>query len=212
MGNLQQMIESIVAEIDSMTMADKVDALNTIRAALHDASPFKDEPVDLVRWVPASEVYGNDYNPNSVAPPEMRLLELSITEDGYTQPIVAHSHDGAYEVVDGFHRHRVGKESEPVRERLHGYLPITTIRVDRTGKADRIAATIRHNRARGEHAIVHMAEIVRGLYLVGWTDEKIQKHLGMQADEVIRLKQCTGLAALFANRDFSQAWEPEGQR
>jgi ParB-like chromosome segregation protein Spo0J len=159
--------------------------------------------------VPAESVHANDYNPNRVAPPEMRLLAHSILADGYTQPIVSHPEEGADVVVDGFHRHRVGKEVPEVRERVHGYLPVARIRAEREGKADRIGATIRHNRARGEHQVESMSEIVRMLHLAGWKDEKIQAELGMEADEVLRLKLITGLAAMFAEREFSEAWRPE---
>jgi ParB-like chromosome segregation protein Spo0J len=120
---------------------------------LHEISPFKSEPVDCVVWVNGETVEANDYNPNSVAPPEMELLKLSILADGYTQPIVTNPIDFGYEVVDGFHRNRVGKECEEVSDRISGYLPIVRINSDRVGKGDRIASTIRHNRARGKHSI-----------------------------------------------------------
>jgi ParB-like chromosome segregation protein Spo0J len=163
--------------------------------------------VDCVRWIKAEQVTANDYNPNSVAPPEMRLLEHSITEDGYTQPIVSWQRDGVFEVVDGFHRHRVGKESEAVRARVHGYLPAVVINNKRDDKGDRMAATIRHNRARGEHRVESMADIVVELKRRFWSDEKIATELGMEPDEVLRLTQVTGLAGLFADRDFSEAWQ-----
>ena len=117
---------------------------------MHEISPFSEEPVDCVLWVPSVSVVANDYNPNSVAPPEMQLLEHSITEDGYTQPIVAWENSGFYEVVDGFHRHRVGRESMIVMGRIHGYLPVTIVNDNRLDRGDRMAATIRHNRARGK--------------------------------------------------------------
>lgn len=168
------------------------------------------EPVDCVLWVHADVVRANDYNPNAVAPPEMRLLQLSIMEDGYTQPIVAWPDGDEYEVVDGFHRNRVGREVGAVRKRVHGRLPIAVINPDRRGKEDRMAATIRHNRARGKHGVDAMAEIVLDLSRRNWSAEKISKELGMDHDEVLRLKQITGLAALFADRDFSEAWEEDG--
>lgn len=188
----------------------KIEALNAARALLHAVSPMRHEPVDFVRWVAARDVHANDYNPNSVAPPEMELLRLSITADGYTQPIVAMKDaDGKHEVVDGFHRHRVGKECPDVHLRVHGCLPVVEIRSDRADKSDRMAATIRHNRARGEHKVESMAEIVVELKRRFWSDEKIAKELGMEPDEVLRLTQVTGLAGLFADRDFSEAWEAE---
>lgn len=200
---------SVLELLQGLPLAQQVDALNEARRALHEVSPFRAEPVDLVLWVPNTQVVGNSYNPNRVAPPELRLLEHSILADGYTQPIVAHPEEGAPdEVVDGFHRNRVGKESSAVRERVHGYLPLVHIRGDRADKADRIAATIRHNRARGKHVVNAMSDIVMDLVRRNWTDEKIARELGMDADEVLRLKQVSGLAELFADRDFSQAWEP----
>jgi len=189
-------------DIDAM-----VYAINNIRAALHAHSPFHAEPVDFVRWIKSDLVTANDYNPNSVAPPEMRLLEHSITEDGYTQPIVSWCRDGDFEVVDGFHRHRVGKESAAVRTRVHGYLPAVVINGERQDKGDRMASTIRHNRARGEHRVESMADIVVELKRRFWSDEKIATELGMEPDEVLRLTQVTGLAGLFADREFSEAWQ-----
>lgn len=198
---------AIFTAIEELDMQNRVEALNRIREALHEHSPFKDEPVDFVRWVHCDQVTANDYNPNSVAPPEMKLLEHSITEDGYTQPIVSWSRDGVFEVVDGFHRHRVGKESATVRARVHGYLPAVVINGKREDKGDRMAATIRHNRARGEHRVESMADIVVELKRRFWSDEKIATELGMEPDEVLRLTQVTGLAGLFADRSFSEAWQ-----
>lgn len=193
-----------------LPQAEKIESINNIRLALHEHSPFKSEPVDCVQWVQADSVHANDYNPNSVAPPEMDLLRLSIAADGYTQPIVSMlDPDGRYEVVDGFHRHRVGKEVEEVRARVHGYLPLVQIREDRAEKSDRMAATIRHNRARGEHRVESMAEIVIELKRRFWSDAKIAKELGMEPDEVLRLTQVTGLAGLFQDREFSEAWEAD---
>lgn len=159
-------------------------------------------PVSAVRWVSAETVHGNDYNPNSVASPEMELLRHSIEMDGFTQPIVVwEAAPDYYEVVDGFHRHKVGK--------MIGlsHLPVVIINRDRVDKGDRMASTIRHNRARGKHGVGSMSEIVIELSRRNWSDEKIAKELGMDADEVLRLKQIKGLEEMFANRDFSEAWE-----
>jgi ParB-like chromosome segregation protein Spo0J len=190
-----------------MPVGERAAALNEVRAVLHEVSPFRYEPVDFVRWLPAADVTANDYNPNSVAPPEMRLLEHSIESNGYTQPIVTWMREDTHEVVDGFHRHRVGKESKSVAKRVHGYLPVVAINADAQERNDRIAATIRHNRARGKHKVEAMSDIVVELKRRNWSDEKIAKELGMDADEVLRLTQITGLAELFANQDFSRAWE-----
>ncbi len=205
-------VRRLSAELAGLVAAlpepERVAALNHAREALHRASPFAQEPVDLVLWVPAVQVRGNDYNPNRVAPPEMRLLAHSIECDGYTQPIVAHRVGDEDEVVDGFHRHRVGKEVEAVASRVRGYLPIVRIKAERADRKDRVAATIRHNRARGKHAVSTMSDIVADLVSAGWDDKAIGKELGMEPDEVLRLKQVTGLRELFADRPYSQAWEP----
>lgn len=186
----------------------RMDALNEIRTALHDVSPMQREPVDCVLWIPAERVQANDYNPNRVAPPEMDLLKLSIMADGYTQPVVAWRGDGdQFEVVDGFHRTRCAKEVGGITKRVMGRIPVSVINQDRTAKEDRIAATIRHNRARGKHQVDAMSEIVADLAKRNWSNERIAKELGMDADEVLRLKQITGLASLFADREFSEAWE-----
>lgn len=199
-----------IKQIDSMPLEQKVDAINKLREALHEISPFKTEPVDYVKWVKNPLVHANDYNPNSVAPPEMALLHRSIQADGYTQPIVSMADlDGRYEVIDGFHRHRVGKECEDIQSRVHGYLPLVQIRESQIDRNDRMAATIRHNRARGEHRVESMADIVVELKRRFWSDEKIAKELGMEPDEVLRLTQVTGLAGLFADREFSEAWEAD---
>ena len=197
-----------LSNIEQLPLKEKVEAINSIKLALHAISPFKDEPVDCVLWVCSNDVQANDYNPNSVAPTEMELLEHSITADGYTQPIVAWGReDRVKEVVDGFHRHRVGKESELVKSRVHGYLPVVVINSHRQDKGDRMAATIRHNRARGKHKVDAMSDIVMDLKRRRWSDEKIAKELGMEPDEVLRLCQVTGLAELFSDREFSEAWE-----
>jgi ParB-like chromosome segregation protein Spo0J len=203
-------IESIARRIDELpTLEEKIEVINAIKTALHDVSPMKAEPVDCVLWVRGEDVQANDYNPNKVATPEMRLLEHSITADGYTQPIVTWPDNNHYEVIDGFHRNRVGKESKTVSARLHGYLPVTVIRNDRTARADRIGSTIRHNRARGVHQVDNMSEIVVELSRRNWSDTKIGRELGMEPDEVLRLKQISGLAEVFADKEFSEAWEIE---
>jgi ParB-like chromosome segregation protein Spo0J len=170
-------------------------------------SDFK-SPVYNVRAVPLDKVRANDYNPNKVAPPEMALLETSIWEDGYTQPIVTY-YDAAndtYIVVDGFHRYLTIKNSDRIREREGGMLPVVVIEKE---IGDRMASTIRHNRARGTHNIELMSVIVSELVEMGKGDRWICQHIGMSADELLRLKQITGVAALFANREFSASWEAE---
>lgn len=198
-----------ISDKDECALEFLVEEINRIRKAIHEVSPFKDEPVDYVEWVKNDTVKANDYNPNSVAPPEMELLEHSIRSDGYTQPIVSWPVDGMNEVIDGFHRHRVGKESDYVRDRIKGYLPVVKVKPDRHGKNDRVASTIRHNRARGKHKVESMADIVLDLKRRNWSPKKIGKELGMDQDEVLRLSQITGLLEMFKDEEFSQSWEAE---
>lgn len=201
-------IRDYITSLATLPLSERVDALNAAREALHEVSPFKSEPVDFVRWVPNTLVHSNDYNPNSVAPPEMELLRLSIDADGYTQPIVSMADpDDTFEVIDGFHRHRVGKECADIQSRVHGYLPLVQIRESQADKTDRMASTIRHNRARGKHRVEAMSDIVIELKKRNWSDEKISKNLGMEPDEVLRLCQISGLADLFTDEEFSQSWD-----
>jgi len=163
-------------------------------------------PVYNVKAVPLEKIRANAYNPNSVAPPEMALLETSIWEDGYTMPVVAYydEQDDMYEIVDGYHRFTVLQTSKRVRERENGMLPVAVIDKD---MGDRMASTIRHNRARGSHDVNLMSNIVAELVECGKSDGWILKHVGMDKDELLRLKQITGLAALFKDKDFSDSWE-----
>ncbi len=152
------------------------------------------------RLVPSEKVVANDYNPNKVAPPEMKLLQTSIEEDGVTMPIVTY-YDAAqdiYIVVDGFHRYTVLTKYLHCKE-----IPIVTIEKD---IGDRIASTIRHNRARGTHSIDLMSNIVAELVSMGKSDQWIAKKIGMDVDEILRLKQITGIASLFANAQYSKSW------
>ncbi len=163
-------------------------------------------PVYNVKAVPIEKVKANEYNPNRVAPPELKLLELSIWEDGYTQPVVCYydKDNDEYIIVDGFHRYTIMKTSERIFKREKGLLPVVTI--DKS-LGERMASTIRHNRARGSHNVDLMSNIVAELVEMGKSDAWICKNIGMSADEVLRLKQITGLAALFRNKEFSRSWE-----
>ena len=201
-------LNDLIDEIKTLPLSEKVDAINKVKLALHEISPFKTEPVDCVLWVENNTVKANDYNPNSVAPPEMELLRLSISNDGYTQPIVSmDNNDGTREVIDGFHRNRVGKECEDIQSRVHGYLPVVTIRESQKDMNNRVASTIRHNRARGKHKVESMSDIVVDLKKRNWSEKKISKELGMDRDEVLRLSQISGLTEMFKNEDFTEAWE-----
>ena len=163
-------------------------------------------PVYNVRPIPIEKVVANSYNPNAVAPPEMKLLYQSIKEDGYTMPIVCYylQEEGKYEIVDGFHRYTIMLKHKDIYERENGLLPVSVI--DKPIE-DRMASTIRHNRARGTHDIQLMSSIVAELVEIGKSDRWIRQHLGMDADELLRLKQTTGLASLFRDQEFSEAWE-----
>lgn len=188
---------------ESDEIDEQVSALNAIRERLHEASPFK-EPVENIKWVKQQDVEGNDYNPNVVATPEMELLHKSVKEDGYTQPIVTYETEpGHFEVVDGEHRTIVGKEYDDIRDRLHDHVPVTVI--DKP-EEERMSSTIRHNRARGTHQIRDMSDIVVELFDRGWDDERIMEELGMEQDEVLRLKQVSGLKKAFSGHEFSQSW------
>jgi hypothetical protein len=203
---IKSLIEGLFHDIDTH---EQIEFINDLRLFIHQNSPFKNEPIDYVKWVVNDDVVANDYNPNKVAPPEMELLEISIINDGYTQPIVTwvNPEKSKVEVIDGFHRNRVGKESKVVRQRVMGYLPIVGIRKEQQDKNDRIASTIRHNRARGKHQINAMSEIVIELKNRNWTNQRIAKQLGMDEEEVLRLCQISGLEHLFSDSDFSKAWE-----
>jgi len=163
-------------------------------------------PVYNVKAVPIDKVKANEYNPNRVAPPELKLLELSIWEDGYTQPVVCYydNDKDEYIIVDGFHRYTIMKTSQRIYEREKGMLPIVII--DKA-LGERMASTIRHNRARGSHNVDLMSNIVAELVEMGKSDAWICKNIGMSADEVLRLKQITGLASLFKDEEFSRSWE-----
>jgi ParB-like chromosome segregation protein Spo0J len=205
--NILEKMAEICVNLSMLSDDLNIELQNEIKKMLHAISPLKNEPVDCVLWVKNELVHANDYNPNSVAPPEMELLKVSIESDGYTQPIVSMPDGLNYEVIDGFHRHRVGKESDVITKRINGRLPIVAINFDRMGKGDRMAATIRHNRARGKHKIDSMSDIVIDLKKRNWSDSKIAKELGMEPDEVLRLAQITGLAEMFKDEEFSQSWE-----
>lgn len=202
--------KTVIEYLESFDDVDlKIKAINELKSLIHQHCPFCREPVDCVLWVEANTVEANDYNPNVMATVEKKLLERSIELDGFTQPVVVARQQRRHLVVDGFHRHLIGKSRPELSRRLHGYLPVTLINAEREGQKERIAATIRHNRARGKHQIAAMSDIVRDLYRQGWDDRRIGEELGMDADEVLRLKQISGLTELFADESFSEAWTVE---
>ncbi|QPS54950.1 IbrB-like domain-containing protein [Serratia plymuthica] len=206
MGNymtLSEIKSVIIKYLNEITSDDeKINSINQLKSTLHEFSPFSKEPVDCVLWVKTNQIVANDYNPNRMAPSEKKLLKHSLNTNGFTQPIVVHEENGRYTVVDGFHRYVTGNKIT----RLKKYLPITCVTPEQGVKSCRVAATIRHNRARGKHYVEPMCDIVRELSRLGWSDERISNELGMDADEVLRLKQISGLAELFRQDNFSEAW------
>lgn len=213
MENILELAQQLAAAIDALPLAEKVEALNQSRLALNKVSPFKFEPIDCVLWVENNQVIANDYNPNSVAKPEKELLNHSITKNGFAMPIItapipsdAPLSKRPQKTVDGFHRHEQGKTAK-ISKRMHGYLPIVNIAGDATDLNHLMSATVEFNRARGEHSVELMAGLVKEMLQLGQTDQEIAKHLGMEAEEVLRLKQMTGLAGLFKGQGYSKAWE-----
>ena len=187
---------------------DRVEVYNRLVALAADYLNIP-HPVTRVQLIPIDTVRGNDYNPNRVAPPEMRLLICSIQKDGFTMPVVVAGEGKEYVVVDGFHRRQAAKNNRQIRESLGNYLPV--VRLEKKLE-DRIAATVRHNMARGTHQVELTARLVTLLRRHNWTSERIGRELGMEPDEVLRLKQMEGLAEAFADREFSQAWEVDGSK
>lgn len=168
-------------------------------------------PVYNVRRIPIDKIKSNSWNPNHVAPPEMKLLYKSILEDGYTMPIVCYymKETDTYEIVDGYHRYLIMKSHKDIYDREGGCLPVVTIDKD---ESNLMASTIRHNRARGTHDIGLMTDIVSELVKSGMSDQWIMKNIGMDAEELLRLKQLSGLQELFKDKDFSKAWVPDGDK
>lgn len=212
MENVDRKIQSLTNEICSLVeqipdLDNKIDTLNFIRMMLHKVSPLKHQPVDFVAWEKTETVEQNNYNPNRVAPPEMKLLVTSIEEDGYTMPVVTSPEDNMYRIVDGFHRRQAEKHSQKISQSTHGRLPVTFIRESQRSLDNRMTSTVRHNRARGSHDIDLMSNIVRELVAIGKSPAWISKHVGMEMDEILRLKQLTGIASLFADKDFSFSQE-----
>ncbi len=208
---IKKLTADLCRQISSLKDNDKkIEALNEIRALLSKESPLKHHPVDCVLWKKSEKVEKNLYNPNAIPPPEMLLLYESIKNDGYTMPIVAFNDVDSIKIVDGFHRRETEQRNEDISESTLGHIPITLIRESQGSQSDRMASTIRHNRARGVHNIELMSTIVSELVEMGKGDAWICKHIGMSKDELLRMKQITGLASLFQNQEFSQAWNKDG--
>lgn len=203
-----ELAKKLAAEIDRIQDIDeKIDTLNEVRRILHQVSPEKDHPVDLVEWVRTEEVEKNEYNPNTVFPPEFKLLVQSISDDGFTQPVVTNPEADVRRIVDGFHRRKVVVTTKHISASTFGRVPVTSIRKSQDALATRMASTIRHNRARGVHGIDEMVHIVQVLKQeCGMSDSWIMKNIGMDADELLRLKQISGIIELFKDKEFSKSW------
>jgi len=206
---IQQLLKAVSQKLRNMTIDEQIDTLNDIRAGLHSLNPIS-QPIDHVLWVPIEKVTPNDYNPNSVAKIEMGLLYKSIKHDGYTQPVVTiwDEEIGKYIIVDGFHRYFTCKTNKDIYERNEGRLPIVVIQKDIN---ERMAATVRHNRARGSHSIQGMSSMVFDMLENGWADADICNHLGMEAEELLKLKHITGFSKLFEDVEYKKAWETKQQ-
>lgn len=211
--NVKELTKQICEAIGSLeNPKDKISLLNEVRESLHQVSPLKHHPVDFIKWVESEKIEANEYNPNAVAPPEMQMLYESIANDGYTMPIVSFPDEDTIKIVDGFHRRETERRNKDISASTMGYLPLSTIRSSQTDKSSRMASTILHNRARGSHNIELMSQIVSELVEMGKGDAWICKHIGMSIDELLRMKQITGLASLFQNKDFSQSWDARDER
>jgi ParB-like chromosome segregation protein Spo0J len=204
MAILEELEKAIKASDNPMQL------VTDIRTKLHELSPRHSQPIDYVRWVPIEKVQANDYNPNSVAKNEMKLLYTSISHDGYTQPVVTIYDESIdkYVIVDGFHRYTTMRTNKDLYDLNDGLLPIVVLNKDIN---DRMASTVRHNRARGKHSTAGMGQIVFNMLQNGMSDEDICKELGLEAEELIRLKHLTGFSKLFKDSNYGQAWETDKQ-
>ncbi len=196
---------------DASATEDKYEFLAELREFIHrELSPNNAMPVDYVRWVPIEKISANDYNPNSVARNEMKLLYLSISADGYTQPTVTvyDKEKDQYIIVDGFHRFLTMKSNPDIAERCANRLPCVVIDKDIN---DRMASTVRHNRARGKHSVTGMANMVFEMLDNGWSDADICNELGLEEEELVRYKHVTGFSKLFENYEYRKSWETKNQ-
>ena len=207
---MERLKHSIVEDLRLFDDQDRIDFLNELKSFLHEISPLAAQPVDLVEWVDVDKVEANNYNPNSVASKEMELLHTSIKHDGYTQPVVT-IHDqknDKYIIIDGFHRYFTCKNAADIRAANMGRLPVVVLQKDMN---ERMAATVRHNRARGSHSVNGMSNMVFKMLDNGWLDQDICNHLGMAADELLRLKHVTGFSKLFEDAEYSKSWVTRNQ-
>lgn len=208
-SKITKTIGVLLAQIQELEESDQMLVHEGVNELLHKAHPIK-QPIGRVQWVDIEKVQANDYNPNSVASKEMQLLYTSIKEDGYTQPIVTIEDKAIakYVIIDGFHRYFTAKSNKDILDRNKGKLPIVVLEKEIN---DRMASTVRHNRARGSHSVAGMSNMVFKMLDNGWADDAICNHLGMDAEELVRLKHITGFAKLFENAEYSKAWVKRNQ-
>lgn len=208
-SEIARTLSVLLKDLEQLNEQEQIDYHELVQEALAQAHPIK-QPINRVRWVKIEEVEANDYNPNSVASKEMQLLYTSILHDGYTQPVVTirDKDRQKYVIIDGFHRYFTAKSNPDILERNMGRLPIVVLNKDIN---DRMASTVRHNRARGSHSVNGMSNMVFKMLDNGWSDERVCKHLGMDAEELLRLKHITGFSKLFENAEYSKAWVTRNQ-
>lgn len=215
MKNYKELAEALAKHIeDTFDVDEQIDLLNEVRAILHEVSPLKHHPADCTYWIRSAKVERNEYNPNHVDRQNMKALAQSIRASGYTMSIVgfvmdktASIKDWAIKIVDGFHRRKTEQLNADISKSTHHRVPVTIIRADQEDKNARIAATVLHNRARGAHGIEPMSSLVAEMVQNGASDAEISVKLGMEADEVLRLKQLTNMPELFKNMDYTPSWE-----
>lgn len=207
---VENIIEELRAALQQVDPNQVGNLIADIKEVLHEASPQREMPVDIIRWIPIEKVTANEYNPNSVAKKELSLLQLSIMNDGYTQPIVTiwDEEKQKYVIIDGFHRYFSCLTNEEIQSRTHGCVPIVVL--DKS-MADRMASTVRHNRARGKHSVEGMSSLVFQMLEEGESDEDICNQLGMEPEELVKLKHVTGFSKLFEDVHYRRAWETERQ-
>ncbi len=207
---MNPVFQQILKQIETLTDEGKIEYFEGLKSFIHHHSPLNSQPVNNIRWVSVEDVIANDYNPNSVASTEMHLLYTSIFHDGYTQPVVTifDEEKKKYVIIDGFHRYFTCKENQDIRDRNKGMLPIVVIDKDIN---DRMASTVRHNRARGKHSVSGMSNMVFQMLDNGWNDVDICNHLGMSADELLRLKHITGFSKLFEDTEYNKSWVTKNQ-
>jgi ParB-like chromosome segregation protein Spo0J len=204
------MIDKIKKDLEGLSIEEQINYIEEMKAELHELSPLQSQPVNRIRWVDIEKVCPNDYNPNEVARKEMGLLYTSILHDGYTQPVVTiyDEERDMFVIIDGFHRYFTCKTNQDIKDRNHGKLPIVVLEKSIN---DRMASTVRHNRARGEHSVTGMSSMVFQMLENGWDDAAICNELGMGAEELLKLKHITGFSKLFEDAEYNKAWETKNQ-